>query len=119
MSETNASARLATDQATETGLVLHDAVRNAHLAAQGRQENDQLDRVNIVSDDDQLGLFLLNQRRDRIDALADHKRPLGRRVRFTSSADLGAGAQPLLLCLSALRPVFVQQLEQLGCCMKQ
>ena len=42
LSEGDTGAGLATDQTTETGLVLDDAIRDSHLAAQGRQENDQL-----------------------------------------------------------------------------
>ena len=49
---------------TESGLGLDDDIRHIHLAAQGRQPNDQLDRVDIVGDDNELGLLGLNELSD-------------------------------------------------------
>ena len=40
---------------SETSFTLHDDVRNAHLAAQGGEEDDELDGINVVCDDDGRG----------------------------------------------------------------
>jgi hypothetical protein len=42
---------------TESGLALHDDVGDTHLAAQGWEEDDELDWIDVVSDDDE-GCFL-------------------------------------------------------------
>ena len=52
---------LLVDEGAEAALALDDAVRDVHLAAQGREEDDELDRVDVVSDDDKLGLLVLNE----------------------------------------------------------
>jgi len=46
---------------SQTGLSLNDAVRDIHLAAEGREPDNQLNRVDIVGNDNKLGLLLLNQ----------------------------------------------------------
>jgi hypothetical protein len=56
------------DERAEAGLALDNAVGHAHLAAERRQPDDNLDRVDIVGNDDQLGLLLLNQASDVVDA---------------------------------------------------
>lgn len=45
------------DHCTETGLVLDDNVRDAHLAAESRDEDDELNGVNIVGDNDEVCLL--------------------------------------------------------------
>lgn len=57
----------------ETGLVLDDHVGDAHLAAEGWDEDDQLDGVDVVGDDDKaglLGLVGVKGRMGRIDLSA-------------------------------------------------
>ena len=55
----------------ETGLALDDGVRNTHLAAQGRQVDDQLNGVNIVWDENQGGLLVLDEGNNMVEAVLD------------------------------------------------
>lgn len=55
---------LASDDGTETSLALDDGVRDTHLAAESGKEDDELNRVNIIGDDDEVGLLLLNEGND-------------------------------------------------------
>ena len=56
----NARAVLEADETTKSALALDDAVGDAHATAQGWQEQDDLNWVDIMGDDDQLGLLLLD-----------------------------------------------------------
>lgn len=47
------------DHCSETGLVLDDNVRDTHLAAESGDEDDELDGVDIVGNDDEVGLLSL------------------------------------------------------------
>ena len=62
---------LLVDQGTQARLALDDAIRDTHLAAKGRKPNDKLDRVDVVRDDDQLGLLGFDQGRDVVQAVLD------------------------------------------------
>lgn len=46
------SSSLLMDNGAKTSLALDDNVGNTHLSAEGRKIDNQLDRVNIVSNDD-------------------------------------------------------------------
>lgn len=61
LTESENGGGLAADNGTETGLALDDHVRNTHLAAEGGKEDDELDGVNVIGDDDKVGLLLLNE----------------------------------------------------------
>ena len=58
--EAEGSAGLAAHHLSEPGLALDDAVGHAHLTAQRRQEQHDLQRIHIMSDHHQLGFLLLN-----------------------------------------------------------
>ena len=75
-----------------------------------------LNGVDIVSDDYQLGLLLLHESGDGVDAMSDHGSSLARGVLLPLGPGGGSLPQPLLLGLLGLGPVLVQQLEQLGGC---
>lgn len=64
------------DKATYVGfsayLPLHDAVRDAHLAAESRQPDDELDGVDVVGDDDEGCLLLLDQGGHVLKTKLDH-----------------------------------------------
>ena len=49
------------DDRAETGLTLDDGVGDTHLAAEGREKDDELDGVDVVSDDDERGLLSFDQ----------------------------------------------------------
>ena len=107
-------ARLPVDQAPQPGLALDDAVGDPHLAAQGGQEDHELDGIHVVSDHHQLRLLVLHQGGDSADPCSKDRWPLGGGITFANSFLLSSGQQPLLLLLLRLRPVLVGQLKQLS-----
>jgi len=52
---------LLVDDGTETGLALNDNVGDTHLAAEGGEEDNQLNGVNVVGDQDEGSLLVLNK----------------------------------------------------------
>lgn len=57
------------DDGSETGLVLDDDVRYTHLSAEGGDEDDEFDGVDIVGDDDELGCLCLDQGDDVVETI--------------------------------------------------
>jgi len=96
---------------TETSLALHNNVGNLHLAAEGGQPNNEFDRINIVSDDDQLRLLLFNQGGDVAQAEFEN---LGLLTldSFALLLSCGAGLETVCLLGSGLWTVGMQQAEQ-------
>lgn len=68
-----------------------------------------------MGDDDQLGLLLLNQTSDVVDAVLEHHGLLGL-DRLALSGGSGGGSQALLALSLVLRAVTLAQAEQLGGC---
>ena len=60
--EAEGGAGLAAHHLAETSLALDDAVGHAHLTAEGRQEQNDLQRIHVVRDHHQLSFLLLNLR---------------------------------------------------------
>jgi hypothetical protein len=58
----------------ETGTNLDDNVRDAHLAAQGRQEHDELNGVDVIGDGNQGGLLRLDEGDDMVQTVLDDTR---------------------------------------------
>ena len=67
-----------------------------------------------MSDDNELCLLLLNERSDRVDAKAQHWRPLSGRVLTSLLSLLSALSQTSLLLLLRFWLVLVQEAEQVG-----
>lgn len=55
-----------------TDLALHDAVRHAHLAAEGGEPHHKLDGVHVVRDDNERRLLLLDEGSHVLEAELDH-----------------------------------------------
>ena len=117
MCEGYSGACLPVDQAPQPGLALDDAVGNPHLAAQGRQEDHELDGIHIVSDRHQLSLLVLHQGGDSVDLCSKDRWPLGGDVAFAGGFLLSSGQQPLLLLLLCLWSVLGGQFKQLSSCL--
>ena len=64
LSESNAGCGLLVDKLTETGLVLDESIRDILLATEHREVENKLDGVDIASDEDELGLVVLDERGD-------------------------------------------------------
>ena len=100
---------------SEPCLALDDSVRDTHLSAKGGQEDDELNRLNIVGDQDQRGLLVLNQADHVVETVLDDVGLLADVLLLLSLLD-GGGLleQPLLLLRLGLGAVLVQELEGLG-----
>lgn len=109
-----AAGRLHVDERTEAGLALDDAVWDAHLAAESGQPDDNLHGVDIVGDDDQLGLLLLDEPSDVVDAVAENGGALAVVSLGAAGVGLGSLGQALLLLRLGLRAVTLAQAEELG-----
>lgn len=59
--ERNDGGGLLVHHRAQARLALDDRIGHAHLAAQCGQEHNQLDRVNVVGDQDQRGFLVLDQ----------------------------------------------------------
>jgi hypothetical protein len=73
-----------------------------------------LNRVDIVGDANERGLFLLDQSGDGVDTVVHDGGTLGRGVLLASGAGLGTSTKTLFLLLLGLGTVLVQELEQLS-----
>lgn len=62
---------------TKTSLALHDNVRDTHLAAQGGQEDDEFDGVNVVGDHNERCLLRLDKGNTVVETIFDKQGLLG------------------------------------------
>ena len=67
LGESNTGGGLAVNKLSEGGLVLDDAVRNILGSAEAGQEGHELDGLNIVGNDNELGLTFLNEGGDVVE----------------------------------------------------
>jgi len=67
----NSGGSLLSDQSAKARLALDNAVWDLHLSAESRQPNDQLNWINVVSDDDKLSLLLLDQSGNVVDTVLE------------------------------------------------
>lgn len=108
-------AYLLVDDSAETSLALDDGVGDTHLPAQGRKEDDKLDRVNIVGDEDQSGFLGLNERNDVVETVLHGVGLLADVLLLLALGDSGGLLVDALLLLGlGLRTVLVEELEGLG-----
>lgn len=109
---------LLVDDGTESGLVLDNHVRHSHLSAERREEDDELDRVNVVGDHDEVGLLGLDEGDDVVESVLDEQGLLVGLLLdgLVAGGNLGLGLlqQTSLLLLLGLGLVLVEQLEELG-----
>lgn len=118
---------------TKTGLALDNHIRHTHLAAKSRQEHDELNRVNVMGNDDKGSLLGLNKSNNVVQAVLDkegllrileqtsvHIEEIKEAGRYTNLDLLVLGSssssslETSLLLLLRLRAVLVQEFEQLS-----
>jgi hypothetical protein len=114
LGEGESGGGLLVDDSSETGLALDNGVWDTHLAAKSGQPDDNLDGVNIVSDDDEGSLLGLNQSGDVVKTVLDDERLLGLGLLTLLDLSSGSSGQTLLLLNASLGAVLVGKLEQLG-----
>lgn len=61
------------DNCTETSFRFDDYIRNAHLAAKSRKEDNKLNGVDIISDDDKVGFLGFYEGYNMIKAVFDEQ----------------------------------------------
>jgi len=71
--ESEDGSSLLVDDGAETGFGLDDDVWDTHLAAQGRDKNDELNGVNVMSNDDEVGLLGLDQSNTVVKTILDEE----------------------------------------------
>ena len=103
---------LLVDNSAEAGLALDNDVWDAHLAAKRRKEHDELDRVNIMSDDDQRGFLGLDESHAVVETRLDEKRLLVLGGFFLFGGSFCNGLETGLLLLLGLRTVPVSRLKR-------
>jgi hypothetical protein len=109
-SDGNARSGLLTDELTKLGLTFHNAKRHILLAAEGRKPHNKLNRVHVMSDENELGLFLLN----KISNVVDTKLEDGKGRRRSSSLGGSHLLQTLFLLLLGLRSELLAQTHDLA-----
>lgn len=103
------------DDGAESSLALDNGIGNAHLAAERRQEDNELDGVDIVGDQDERGLLVLNQADYVVQTVLDSVGLLADVLLLLALLDGGSLLEETLLLLGlGLRAVLVEELEGLG-----
>jgi len=99
----------------EPGLALYNGVRHAHLAAESREEDNQLNRVDVVGDEDERRLLVLNEADNVVQTELSSIWLLRDILLLLALGDSGGLlGQTLLLLSLGLRSVLVEKLESLG-----
>lgn len=103
------------DNSSQTGLALDDGVRDTHLAAEGREEDDELNGVDVVGDQDERSLLVLNETDNVVETVLDGVGLLGDILLLLALSDGGGLLEETLLLLSlGLGAVLVEELEGLS-----
>lgn len=115
LGQSDDSGSLLVDDCSETGLAFDDGVRNTHLAAESGKEDNQLNGVDVVSNQDERGLLVLNETNNVVETVLDGVGLLGHILLLLTLGD-GGGllVETLLLLGLGLRAVLVEELEGLG-----
>ena len=114
LAERDAGGGLLVDDLSEASLALDEAVGHVLLLAEGGQEHHQLDRVHVVRDHHQLGLFVLDESGDVVEAELDHAEHLFLGALLVLDLVGGLALQTLLLLGLGLGAVLVEELEHLA-----
>jgi len=114
VSKRDTGALFSANELSKSGLAFDNAVWNIHLSAESWQVHNNLDWVDIVSDDDELSLLSLDQVNDLVDAAGEGGWSLAWGVWLAVGSCLGPGHQSSLLLGLVLWRVFSGELEKLG-----
>jgi len=108
---------LLVDKSTDGSLGLDNDVRNTHLAAEGGEEDDELDGVNVGGNDNKAGLLGLDQGNTVVETVLDKVGLLAVSLGVGLLAVgnvLGGSIETSLLLLLGLGAVLVEELEEVG-----
>ena len=100
---------------TQSSLALDNSIRHTHLSAQSWQEDNQLNRVNIIRDQYQSRFLVLDQANHMIESVFHRIRLLAHiLLRLSLFHSCSLLVQPLLLLSFGLWFIFVEELEGLA-----
>jgi hypothetical protein len=115
LSQGENSSGLLVYHCSETGLALDNGVWHTHLLAERWQEDNELDRVDVVGDEDKRSLLVLDETNNVVETVLDSVGLLADVLLLLTLLDGGSLLEQTLLLLSlGLRAVLVQELECLG-----
>jgi len=106
LGEAEAGSCLHVDELAEVGLSTDEAVWDTLLSAESGEEDNGLNRVDVVGDHNKSGLLLLNELGHMVETELDEKRLVA------SCLSAGGLLETLLLFLAGLRRVFGEQLKK-------
>jgi len=107
------SSGLLVDDGAETCFALDDDVGNTHLAAKSREEDNQLNGVDVVGNDDEGRLLCLDEGDTVVQTILNEKGLLVLGRFLSLSGSFGQSLKTLLLLDLALWAVLVEELEKL------
>ena len=113
LSQGDACGSLLMNEGTKTCLAFYEGIWNVLLSAESRKMEDKLNGVNVVSDDNQLGLTVLNESGNVAQTELDVEGLGGRVLSFSISFVLGLFLESGLLVVLSLWFVLSEQLEGL------
>ena len=108
---------LLVNKGTNRSLGLDNDVGDTHLAAEGGEEDNELDGVDVSGDDNESSLLGLDQGNTVVETVLDKEGLLavGLGVSLLAVSNvLGSGIETTLLLLLGLGAVLVEELEQVG-----
>lgn len=115
LGESKDSSGLLVDNGTETSLALDNGIGDTHLAAESGKEDNQLNRVNVVGDQNKGSLLVLDEADNVVETVLDVVGLLGDILLLLALGNSGSlSVETLLLLGLGLRAVLVEELEGLG-----
>ena len=111
--ESNSRSGLHVNELAKVGLATDEAEGDTLLSAESGQMDDELDGVDVVSDDNKLGLVLLNESGHMVETKLEVH---GLLTLGTTFASLGLASHSCGLLSAGLRHVLGHQFNELGRC---
>jgi len=105
-------AVLQTDESTKSGFALDDAVWDSHSSAEGGKEDNDLNRVDVVGDDDEGSLLLLNGGGNSVDTNGEGSLSGVSGISLAGSLGLSTSQKSGLLLCSIFWSVLLSKLEE-------
>lgn len=103
------------DNGTETSLALDDGKRHTHLTAESGKEDNELDRVDVVGNQNKRSLLVLDKANNVVETVLDVVGLLANVLLLLTLSDSGSLLVKTVLLLDlGLRAVLVEELEGLS-----
>jgi len=112
--ESNGGASFSSDQLSESGFAFDDAVWNVHFSAESWKVNNDFDWVDVVGDENELGLFSFDEVDDLVDSRSEHGFPSGWGISFAFGSGFSSGDESGFFLGFGGWGVFGGQFENLG-----